>query len=180
VFADEKKERNPLAEFHALHQTGRDFYPLPPTDVRVKHPAEVVLVDLSLVQRPAIELVLANVKPVFAGGLRVSPALLEPRADAAVYPVLRQAALLRRGSANADVDKTHTVVVQKRLELRDIALVDGALRQHDHVDAVDLIASREDYSVEEIQIELLRRSELEQAKELAVPTAYRSIEWAEV
>jgi hypothetical protein len=76
VFADEKDERHPLAEFHDLDHTGRDLYSLPPTDVRVKHPAEVVLVDLSLIQRPAIELVLANVKPLFAGGPRVSSALL--------------------------------------------------------------------------------------------------------
>src|SRR5262249_21002405 len=128
VFADEKDDRNSLAEFHDLPQAGRNVYSLPPTDVRVKHPAEVVLVDLSLIQRPAIELVLADVKPLFSGRLRVSSALLQPRADAAVYPIARKAPGLRRVSANADVYETHAVVVQQRLEISHLALVDGALR----------------------------------------------------
>jgi hypothetical protein len=65
-------------------------------------------------------------------------------------------------------------------EIRHLALVDGTLRHHDHVEAVDLVAGGDDHAVEEIQIELLRRRELEQAKELAVLAAYRPIERAEV
>jgi hypothetical protein len=82
----------------------------------VQRAAEVVLTDLSFVERPAVVFVLANVDPVFAGrhGL--------------VHPVARRrpgrlAALADPGDASE-----HPMIRQDGLEIFDLALLDGALR----------------------------------------------------
>src|SRR5262249_17740207 len=51
---------------------------LPPADVGVQGAAQVVLVDLAFVQRPAVVFVLADVKPGLAPFAPQPPTLLEP------------------------------------------------------------------------------------------------------
>ena len=59
----------------------------PPADVGVQGAAEVVLLDLAFVQRPAVVLVLADVKPRFVPLAGQQPAFLEPGVEAHVQPV---------------------------------------------------------------------------------------------
>src|SRR5262249_45311077 len=62
VLAYERDERQ-LGDFDELDRTARDVERFPPADTRVKDASEVVLVDLTIVERPTVMLGLADVKP---------------------------------------------------------------------------------------------------------------------
>ena len=83
VLADDGDDGDPAAELDELDRPAGHLHRLPPAQRRVQGAAEVVLEDLTLVERPAMVLVLAVVPP--------PPA--EPHAD--VHPVARQAARRR-------------------------------------------------------------------------------------
>ena len=67
VLAHEEHNRDPVADIGELDRSAGDLHRLPPPDVGVKRAAQVILVDLCLVERPSVVLVLADVPPLFAG-----------------------------------------------------------------------------------------------------------------
>jgi hypothetical protein len=50
VLTDERSERQ-LCDLDEIDRTARHLHRLPPADMRVEYPAEVVLIDLRLVER---------------------------------------------------------------------------------------------------------------------------------
>jgi hypothetical protein len=70
--------------------------------------------------------------------------------------------------ADARDERDHGVPVQEGLEVTDIALIDGALWQNHDVDGSCLLASGRHRTANEVQVEALRRCELEQPGGLAV------------
>ena len=72
VFADEGNDDDFLAKFQELYGTSGNVHSLGPADVGVEGASQVVLIDLSFIERPTMVLVLADVEPLFSGfsGLR--------------------------------------------------------------------------------------------------------------
>src|SRR5262245_25056087 len=58
------------------------------------------------------------------------------------------------------------MAVQERLEIVDITLVDGALREHHDIDTVDLVSGCDYRAAYKIQIESFRRRDLEEPERL--------------
>src|SRR5262249_6820607 len=67
VFAHEGNERDLVSVFYKVDGATGYLHRFPPADVGVEGAPQVVLEDLSLVQRPWMVFVLADVKPLFAG-----------------------------------------------------------------------------------------------------------------
>ncbi len=168
VLAHHGDDRDPAAELEELDRPARHLHRLPPAQPRVQRGAEVVLQQLTLVERPAVVLVLAVVPPPTA------------EADAEVHPVARQPAGGRRRVTDARHQHADAVAVEHRLEVVDRAVGNGALGKHDDVDDVDLVSGRGQHSVDEIEVELLGRGELEEAERLAFDALYRWLLRAEV
>jgi hypothetical protein len=87
-----------LHEFGDLDELDRlagYVHRFPPADVGVKRAAEVVLINLAFTQRPAMVLILAQVKPWLSALAWHRPALLESWVDVDMQPVVREPAGLR-------------------------------------------------------------------------------------
>ena len=142
VLAHHGDDRDPAAELEELDRPARHLHRLPPAQLRVQRGAEVVLQHLTLVEGPAMVLVLAVVPP---------PAAEARRRGA---PSCRAAG--RRG---VDVSRTpghehaDAVAGEHRLEVVDRVVGNGALGQHDDVDDVDLVEGRGQHAVDEIEVE---------------------------
>ena len=136
---------------------------LPPADMRVKGSAEVVLLDLVFVQRPAVVLVLADVKPRFMPLVRQQPTFLESGVEAHVQPVAGELTRLPGGLAHPGHQLDHPVAVQQRFEGVDLVLRDGALGQHDDIDTARLLAGGDQHTIQQVQIEPFGRGELEES-----------------
>jgi hypothetical protein len=76
----------------------------------VKGASQVVLVDLSLVEGPAVVFVLADVKPLFAGFAWRST-FIQFRANADVHPVAGEPSRLRGALANAGDERRHSAAL---------------------------------------------------------------------
>ena len=70
------------------------------------------------------------------------------------------------------------MAAQKRLEVVDLAFVDRALGEHDHVDA--LLASGDQDPVQEVQIEAFGGRKLEKPERVLAQPPHRALDWAEV
>ena len=70
--------------------------------------------------------------------------------------------------------------VQQGFEFVDLALVDGAFRQHYVIDAADLVNGCEEHPIHKVKVELFCRRELEQAERLPGKPVHRALEWTEV
>src|SRR5262249_35057371 len=110
-----------------LHLPAGDFYRFPPVDVRVQHASQVVLVDLIPVERPAVVLVLSQVKPRRLLSARPR-ALLEARAQPDVKPAATERARFWRTLTDPSLEEGHRVTGQQGLELVDLGFLDSALR----------------------------------------------------
>jgi hypothetical protein len=67
VLAHEGNERDLVAEFYEVNRPARDLHRFPPANMGVEGASQVVLEDLSFVERPPMVFVLADVKPLFSG-----------------------------------------------------------------------------------------------------------------
>src|SRR5262249_55086984 len=90
VLTNKADEGDLVAQFKKVECTARDLGSFPPANVRVKRAPQVVLEDLSLVERPAMVFVLADVNPPFAHGHRQRPTFFESRVHADMHPVAGQ------------------------------------------------------------------------------------------
>ena len=72
------------------------------------------------------------------------------------------------------------MAVQERFQRVELAFIDGALRQQDDIDAMDLFSRRDQHPVDEIQVELLLRCELEEAERLLRQPLDRALHGPEV
>jgi hypothetical protein len=65
------------------------------------------------------------------------------------------------------------MTVQDSLDLVDLALIDGALRQHDDIDAAGLVPSRGQDAIQKVQIEPFGWDEFEESERLALQPLHR-------
>jgi hypothetical protein len=72
------------------------------------------------------------------------------------------------------------VPVQDSLELVDLGLIDGGLGQHHDVDVVDLVQSRDEHTIHEVQVEPLGGGELEESEWVPLQPLHRSRHGTEV
>src|SRR5262249_31670702 len=168
VFAHERDNDNPLADVDELHRTAGNLRSLPPADVRMERAAQVVLVDLPFVERPAVVLVLTDADPVVAGR------------EGDVHPGGGGVAGLLRMLPDPDDETGYPVTAQQRLEIVELALVDRALREDDGADAVDFVQGCDERPIDEVEIELFGWNELEEAKGFIGPPVHRALEGPEV
>ena len=63
ILADEEDKRNTVPQFDELNSTARNIGRFPPTNVGVKRAPKVILIDLTLIQRPSMVLILSDMKP---------------------------------------------------------------------------------------------------------------------
>jgi hypothetical protein len=63
ILADEENKRDAVRQFEELDSTARDIGRFPPTNVGVKRAPEVILINLTLIQRPSMVLILTDMKP---------------------------------------------------------------------------------------------------------------------
>jgi hypothetical protein len=161
VLADQRHQRE-LGDLDELHRQAGNLHRLPPLDIRMQDSAQVILEDLTLIQRPPVMLVLPDVKPRPRCG-RHRSTLLKAWIDSPVQPVARQPAGLRAALADARIKEPHPMAIEQSLQRADLVLADRALGQHDHIDAVDLLASSDQNPVQQVQIQSLRGGKLEEA-----------------
>jgi hypothetical protein len=145
----------------------------------VQDSSEVVLEDLTLIERPAVMLVLADPKPA-PRRLAGRRAFLEPRVHTAVKPVPGRCSRKVGAPANTREQCDNPVPVEQSLELVDLALVDGQLGEGDDIDAADLLAGGDEHPVQEVEVETLRRRELEERERVLARPLDRSLQRAEV
>ncbi len=168
VLAHHGDERDPTTELEELNRSPRHRHRLPPAQTGVQRPAEVVLEDLPLVERPAVVLVLAVVPPL--------PAEL----DAEMHKVSGQLACRVRRVLDPCHESADTMAGEDRFEFVDDVAGHDALGQHDHVDNVDFVERRGEDTVDEVEIESLGGNELEEAERLALGSLGRRLPWSEV
>ncbi len=65
-----------------------------------------------------------------------------------MHPVAPKASKLCRALADAGMEIDHCGVRQQRLERDDVALIDGALRQHHDINTAGLIYRGEEHPVD--------------------------------
>src|SRR5262249_44719214 len=101
VLADDVDGQRARAGLHELDGGAGGVYGFVPADAWMKDATEVVLADLTLVQRPTVVLVLAHVKPVLGhvGGRR--SAGIEARVHPDVDPVAGQSTGSARAATHA-------------------------------------------------------------------------------
>ena len=130
VLAHERDERAARADVDDLDRPARDLHRLPPADVRVQRAAEVVLVDLGLIERPTVVLSLADVHPVLVG------------VDGRGAPSCRGTAPVRPRGWRTPVISPNTPCRASSASRSSISDSSMALSgQDDDVDAADLVAS---------------------------------------
>jgi hypothetical protein len=67
VLANEGNDGDLVAVFYEVDRPPRDLHRFPPANVGVKDASQVILEDLSFVERPPMVFVLADVEPPSAG-----------------------------------------------------------------------------------------------------------------
>jgi hypothetical protein len=66
VLANQRNDGDLVTVFYEVDRPPRNLHGFPPANVGVKSASQVVLEDLSFVERPPMVLVLTDVKPLFA------------------------------------------------------------------------------------------------------------------
>jgi hypothetical protein len=79
-----------------------------------------------------------------------------------MQPVGRELAGLPAVLAHPGHQVDHPVAVQKRFEVVDLALVDGAFGQQDDIDATGLLAGGDKHAIQQVQVKPFGRRELEE------------------
>src|SRR5262245_62087483 len=128
----------------------------------MKRAPKVILIDLPLVQRPAMMLVLADVKPLLATRGRNRSAFCQAWTEAVVHPIAWHAPHFRRALTHAGDERHDAMLVQQHLEIFNFALIDGTLGQDDDVDAVHLLSRGHNHPTEKVEIKLVKRREFKQ------------------
>jgi hypothetical protein len=72
------------------------------------------------------------------------------------------------------------VTAQQRLELFDLAVVNGTLRQRDNSHLTDLVVRGDERPIDQVEIEPLRRRKLKEAERLVGTTLHGALERAKV
>jgi hypothetical protein len=119
-------------------------------------------------------LVLADVKPLPAGAVGRPCALSQPRIHARMHPVAAEPPRAWRALTDPGREHDYAVPVQDSLELVDLGLIDGGLGQHHDVDVVDLVQSRDEHTIQEVQVEPLGGGELEESDRVSLQPLHRS------
>src|SRR5215831_1148996 len=109
VFANERNQSALIAQFHEPDRLARDIHGFPPANVGVKCAAEMILVDLSFIERPAVVFVLADVKPLLAGRGRQRSPFFKCWIQAHVHPVARELPRLRWALADTRNERSRSV-----------------------------------------------------------------------
>jgi hypothetical protein len=125
-------------------------------------------------------LVLADVKPLTARAVGRPCALSQPWIHACMHPVARVPPRAWRALTDPAHELDHAVPRQHSLELVDLGLIDCRLGQHHDVDVVDLVQSRDEHTIHEIQVEPLGRGELEESERVVLQPLHRSLQGTEV
>ena len=92
------------------------------------------------------------------------PALFESRVHADMHLIVPSPPRRLRAPADPGLQVDHSVALQQRFQRVELAFVDRAFRQHDHIDATDLLSGGDQHPVDEIQVEPFLRDELEEAE----------------
>src|SRR5262249_36312989 len=124
---------------------------LPPPHSRRERGGQVVLLDLVVVEGPAVVLVLAVAPPA------------PPEPDAEVQPVGPEATAGAGWLTYPCDDEPDAVTGEERLELVDVAREERALGQDDDLDGTLLVPRRLEDPVSQVQVEQLSWCELEEA-----------------
>jgi hypothetical protein len=95
ILANQRNNGDSVTVLHELDSPARDVHRFPPANVGVKGASEVILEDLSFVERPSMMFVLADVNPLFAGCRRARYSLFKPRAGTGVNTVTGKLPWLR-------------------------------------------------------------------------------------
>src|SRR5262249_39235510 len=151
---DDRHQGDAVGQFHDLHGSPGHHHGLPPPHPERERGSQVVLIDLVVVEGPAMLLVLAVAPPA------------PPEPDAEMQPVGAEATAGVASLTYPRNDKPDTVTGEERLELVDVARTERALGQDDDLDGTLPGPRRLEDPVSQVQVQQLPRCELEEALRL--------------
>src|SRR5262249_3053501 len=154
ILADDRYQGDALGQFNDLHGSPGHRHGLPPPHPRRERASQVVLLDLVVVEGPAMVLVLAVAPPA------------PPEPDAEMQPVGAETTAGARWLTYSGDDEPDVVTAEDPLELVDVAWTDHALGEDDDLDRTHLVPRRLEDPVSQVQIQHLAWCELKEASRL--------------